>query len=60
MGLKHFKSQNCSLFIVKFKKVGFSTPLMAVDDVLTLVATLFSKKQLLQFLEKMTYRLLLQ
>jgi len=30
MGPKRFYSQNCSLFIVKFQKLGFSAPLIEV------------------------------
>jgi len=31
MGPKHFKSQNFSLFIVKFNKLGFSAPLIIIN-----------------------------
>jgi len=30
MGLKRFYSQNVSLFMVKFKQLGFSAPLMTI------------------------------
>jgi len=33
MGPKHFASQNFSLFIVKFKKLGFSAPLIPLMSI---------------------------